>query len=163
LAHGFTLLELLVVLVLIGLLTALVFPSMGRGMAMLRLKTSSREIAATLRLARSKAIAEQQIYWVGFDAEKNEIELASDDRQYRKSFELPTGIAISKVSSPGRDESRSRHEAWFFFAPNGMAQAFEVLIENNRGRGVRILQNPLLRSPRLEDVVSETSQIAVIQ
>jgi len=162
-AHGFTLVELLVVLVLIGLLTALVFPSMGRGLAMLRLKTSSREIVATLRLARSKATTEQQIYWVGFDSEKNEIQLSSDDRQYRKSFELPKGIAISRVSQPGRDESKDRGEAWFFFAPNGMAQAFEVLIENNRGRGVRILQSPLLRSPRLEDVFSEKSQLAVIQ
>jgi general secretion pathway protein H len=156
-------LELLVVLILIGLLTALVFPSMGRGMAMLRLKTSSREIAATLRLARAKAIAEQQIYWVGFDTEKNEIKLSSDNRQYRKSFELPRGIVISKISSPGRDESQDHPEAWFFFAPNGMAQAFEVLIKNNRGRGIRVLQNPLLRSPRLEEVASETSQVGVLQ
>jgi type II secretion system protein H len=163
-ANGFTLLELLVVLLLIGLLTALVFPSMGRGLAALKLKTTSRQIAATLRLARSKAITEQQIYWVGFDVEKNQVELSSDDRRYQKSFELPDGITIAKVVTTGMEEPRNRQSASYFFAPNGMAQAFQVLIENNRGRGMKVLQDPLTRSPRLEEVVtSESSGIAVVR
>src|SRR5206468_7818951 len=105
---GFTLLELLVVLLLIGLLTALVFPSIGRGMGALGLKTSSRDIVATLRLARSKAITEQKIYWVSFDLEKNQVELSSDDRRYQKFFQLPEGITMAKVASAGADEPRNQ-------------------------------------------------------
>jgi len=160
---GFTLLELLVVLLLVGLLTALVFPSIGRGVQTLRLKTSSREIVATLRLARSKSITEQKIYWVSFDLEKNQVELSSDDRRYQKSFQLPEGIAISKVSSEGANEPRNQQSYHYFFEPNGMAQAFEVLLWNSRGRGMKIFQDPLKRSPRLEEVASENSGITVIR
>jgi general secretion pathway protein H len=160
---GFTLLELLVVLLLIGLLTALVFPSIGRGMGALKLKTSSREIMATLRLARSKAITEQKIYWVSFDLEKNEIELSSDDRRYQKSFQLPEGITIAKVASVGVDEPKNQQSYHYFFEPNGMAQAFEVLLQNRGGRGTKIFQDPLMRSPRFEEVASESSGITVVR
>jgi len=162
-ASGFTLLELLVVLLLIGLLTALVFPSMGRGMGALKLKTSSRDIVATLRLARSKAITEQKIYWVSFNLERNQIELSSDDLRYQKSFQLPEGITISKVSLVGADESKNQQSYHYFFEPNGMAQAFEVLLQNSRGRGMRIFQDPLMRSPRFEDVEPESSGITAVR
>jgi len=150
------------VLLLIGLLTALVFPSVGRGMAALKLKTSSRDIMATLRLARSKAITEQKIYWVSFDLEKNQIELSSDDRRYQKSFQLPEGITIVKVASGGADEPKNQQSYDYFFEPNGMAQAFEVLLQNSRGRGTKIFQDPLMRSPRFEEVASESSGITVV-
>jgi general secretion pathway protein H len=160
---GFTLLELLVVLVLISLLTALVFPSMGRGIAALRLKTGSRDIAATLRLARSKAINEQKIYWVGFDLERNQVELSSDDQRYQKFFQLPEGITISKVTSAGAEVLRGQQTFQYYFEPNGMAQAFEVQLRNGRGQGMKILQNPFVRSPRLERLASESSGILVIR
>ena len=160
---GFTLLELLVVLVLISLLTALVFPSMGRGIAALRLKTGSRDIAATLRLARTKAINEQKIYWVGFDLEKNQVELSSDDLRYQKFFQLPEGITISKVTSAGTEALRGQQSFHYFFEPNGMAQTFEVQLRNDRGQAMKILQNPFVRSPRLEQLDSDSSGIMVIR
>src|SRR5262245_43827920 len=58
---GFSLLELVAVLMLLALATAIVIPSLGRGLATVQLKTSSREIAAAIRLARSKAVREQQV------------------------------------------------------------------------------------------------------
>ena len=73
---GFTLVELLVVLVLIGILMSVTFPSIGRGLSAVKLRTTSREIAAAIRFARWKAIREQQPYWIRIDSEKNEIELA---------------------------------------------------------------------------------------
>jgi Tfp pilus assembly protein FimT len=145
------------------LLTALVFPSMGRGIAALRLKTGSRDIAATLRLARSKAIYEQKIYWVGFDLERNQVDLSSDDQRYQKFFQLPEGITISKVTSAGAEALRGQQTFHYYFEPNGMAQAFEVQLRNGRGQGMKILQNPFVRSPRLEQLAPESSGIPVIR
>ena len=157
-SSGFTLLELLVVLVLIGALSAVAFPSIGRGMAALKLKASSREIVATLRLARSLATKEQKVYWVGFNRDKNEIELASDDLQFQKSFALPEGVSIKKVSLLGDPGNKTRENSYYFFSPNGMTEAFEVLIENNRGRVIKVIQDSLIRSPRIEEVEGEATE-----
>jgi len=152
---GFTLIELLVVLVLVAALSAVAFPSIGRGMATLKLKTSSREIAATLRLARSLAIKEQKVYWVGFNRDKNQIELASDDLRFQKFFTLPEGASIKKVSLIGDPRNGTRENPYYFFSPNGMTEAFEVLLENSRGRKFKVVEDSLLRSPRIEEVGSE--------
>ena len=55
---GFSLLELLVVLVLIGLSALFVLPSIGRGLGKLEVRRSALKLAAVVRDLRSKAIYE---------------------------------------------------------------------------------------------------------
>ena len=62
--HGFTLLELLVVMLILTVLILVAVPSITRGLASLRLENSSRQIAAALRVARAKAIRKQEIYFM---------------------------------------------------------------------------------------------------
>jgi general secretion pathway protein H len=57
-AAGFTLVEMLVVLVILALVVALVPPLLAGGEARLQLAASAREIAASLRETRSLAIRE---------------------------------------------------------------------------------------------------------
>ena len=54
--HGFTLLEVLVVLALIAFATTLAAMALTGGMDGMRLRSSSKEIAAQLRYARAQAI-----------------------------------------------------------------------------------------------------------
>ena len=148
---GFTLIELLVVLVLIAVLSAVMIPSIGRGLSTMKLKTSSREIAAALRLARSKAIREQQVYFIGFDLEKNQVELTSETLKYQKSFSLPEGVSIKEVSFLNGEQGKNHSSSIFFFSPNGMADAFEVTLRNERGRESKVIQDSVQHAPRIED------------
>jgi len=152
---GFTLIELMVVLVLLGVLLAVAFPSIGGGMATVKLKTSSREIAATLRLARSKAIREQQVYLVGFDLTKNQMELSSENLKYQKFFSLAEGISIEKVTPLKAKADWNQQRYYYFFTPNGMTESFEVVLRNERGRAIKVVQNSLTGSPRIEEISSE--------
>ncbi len=152
---GFTLFELLVVLVLLSILTAITVPSFGRGMALGKLQTSGREVAAAIRLARARALQEQQPFILGFDLENNQIQLSSQDLKYQKTYRLPEGIVLKRVSSTGVPEKQDRSEQFSFFAPNGMSQRIEVVLSNGRGREVRITQNALTGSPRIENVTDE--------
>lgn len=156
-AAGFTLVELLVVLVLIAILMSVTFPSIGRGLSAVKLKTTSREIAATIRFARWKAIREQKLYWMRIDSEKNEIELVSQDLKYKRLISMPNGISIIKVSLLGEQEPVEKQEiSTFFFMPNGLSDSFQVVISSERGLRVKVFQDVLTGSPRIEQIPSET-------
>ena len=59
---GFTLLELLIVLAILAIATAIVGIAVHRGTGGLDLRTFTKEVSATLRYARSHAISEKLTY-----------------------------------------------------------------------------------------------------
>ena len=148
---GFSLLELLVVFMLLALMTAVVVPSLGRVLSTAKLKTGSREIAASIRLARSKAASEQQVYLLGFDLERNEVKLASLNSTYRKSFELPHGVRLTKVSLLETPVEQEAKDPFFYFMPNGNSQSFQVSLRNEQGRALRVVHNNLKGTPMIDD------------
>jgi general secretion pathway protein H len=152
---GFSLLELLVVLMLLAMLLAVVIPSVGRGVATVKLKTSSREIAAAIRLARSKAVREQQVYVLGFDTEKDEVELSSANSSYRKSFALPEGIRFKQAGLLEGALDRDEKTPMFYFMPNGNSQSFQVSIRNEQGRTFKVIQGSLTGTPKIEEIETD--------
>jgi general secretion pathway protein H len=150
-ALGFTLLELLIVMALLGVLTAVTYPSIGRGMGTLRLRTASREIAAAIRLARSKALREQQAYYLQFDIDKGEVELSSEDLKYQRSFSLPEGVVFRRVALLGEDSGPYSSDRAYYFAPNGLGENIEVMIANSHGRQMKIIQSSMVSSPKIEE------------
>jgi len=151
---GFTLIEVLVVLVLLAALTAVAAPSIARGFGAIELQTTARQVAATLRLARTRAVREQQVFLVGFDLEKNRIELMREDLSFRRTFELPESIAIHRVTRKGEaplDDVRFT----CLFVPNGLSESFEVWLRNKRGKELKVVQDSLRKSPRIEDVETD--------
>jgi type II secretion system protein H len=53
--HGFSLVEMIIVLTLIAIAAAILLPSMGRSLAQVRLQRSATVVASSLQLARSVA------------------------------------------------------------------------------------------------------------
>jgi general secretion pathway protein H len=92
--RGFTLLELIVVLVIIGLMSTLVVPKLVAPMANLNLKTASQKISASLRYARSQAASEKTTYLALFDFEKNRLVISN-----------PPIPSLAKIDSPGSNRA----------------------------------------------------------
>jgi prepilin-type N-terminal cleavage/methylation domain-containing protein len=65
---GFTLVELIVVFVIIGIMAVLMVPNIGGWMPNYRLRSASRDIVSTFRAAQMRAISENVSYQVSFNA-----------------------------------------------------------------------------------------------
>jgi general secretion pathway protein H len=115
-SKGFTLLELIVVLLIIGLMMALVTPRLVGSLTKMNLKTSAQKISSSLRYARSQAVSCQIIYHVVFDFEKNGLNIKAEKSQDDESAYLKAEIesAETDISKP----KESREESYFL--PEGI-------------------------------------------
>jgi general secretion pathway protein H len=165
-AAGFTLLELIVVLFILGLATALVAPAFTRSFGQLRLNAAARDLAALCRFARTKAIASQTVLEVVLDRRANAYWLRGPDwvvsrlggieqvataenpeqpwqarlRQARVR-PLPAGVTLKSVIldlGPLREDERGV----IAFFPQGSSTGGQVWVSDEKGRGYRIVVDP---------------------
>lgn len=102
--RGFTLVEMLVVLAIIGMLLGISLPftsSFGKG---LRIKTAARAILGTLRVARSNAITYRREYTAVFDVENGEYWIEdSGGAIFEKKRRLARSIEFKTPASEGEE------------------------------------------------------------
>lgn len=150
---GFTLLELLVVLVIISLMSALVAPKITGTMVNLKLKTVSKKVSAALRYARSNAASEKRTYAAAFDFDNNRLsiftspidagendkESAKDEREWApgpKVYDFPNGIRMEKGVAGNEEVDSGLFQILFF--PNGSSSGGDMILANDRGRWYKI-------------------------
>lgn len=109
---GFTLLELLVVMVLMIAIAGLVVPQFSKSVSRFQLQKSTRQTAAVLNETRNKAISEARETIFLLDAEKRIYTSTASDRPYA----WPDGIEIG-IESANAVASNSIDEIVFY--PDG--------------------------------------------
>lgn len=97
--RGFTLFELLLVLVLLGLMYGLAAPMLGAGSTGLDMKAASRQLAAGLRKARGVAVAERREAVLTLDLDGRTFSLTGDSKTYflPKQLDLALFTAQSEL------------------------------------------------------------------
>lgn len=136
---GFTLLELLVVLVLLGIIAVLVAPGLGGSLENAKLKTASRELLAALRVQRSEAIAQGRIITLRF---------TSDESNYRIDGEpvnLSEGLSVVYQTATGTVSQGVQGSALpvtgnndLAFYPDGSSSG--ALLQLRLGEGLRYIR-----------------------
>ena len=113
--RGFTLLELLVVLVIASLAISLVGPGYQRLLPGLTLEAESRKIMAMLRHARSQAIFTGTEVSISLDAGGRDLRLS-----YRKQpYTLPERLTLELEEGPAQGERSTPGAAQILFYPRG--------------------------------------------
>jgi len=79
------------------------------------------------------------------------VNLASLNSTYRKSFELPEGVHLVKVSLLETRVDQETKNPFFYFMPNGNSQSFQVSLRNEQGRALRVIHNNLKGTPIIDD------------
>jgi len=164
---GFSLLEIILVVTIILIASAIAIPSFVRSYEGARLNTSARTIATASKYARNMAVLRQQHMAILFDTHRNEIEIltlgagagrseqgvfldrrAGHDRRWDADPEQTTieslkvrpmenGVRILGVSD---FEGRQRYDGiyWVNYYPSGMSDKYTVRLGDARNRTVRM-------------------------
>ncbi|HKW81859.1 MAG TPA: GspH/FimT family pseudopilin [Casimicrobiaceae bacterium] len=111
---GFTMLEILIVLMLIGLLVGIVVPMLGGGVSTAELKGDARALAAGLRQARAQAIAQRGEALLQLDVAGHSFRVPPDPRVHK----LAEAIEL-KLFTAQSDLIDDRVGAIRFFADGG--------------------------------------------
>lgn len=105
---GFTLLELIVVLLLISLVTALIFPRLPSSQAS-DLRNSARQLAVLMRYLEERAVATKKTYYLRINLDDDRLSVSrkepassdtpQDDDPFLKRQPLVKGIRVSDITT----------------------------------------------------------------
>ena len=140
-ARGVTLIEMLVVMTLVGLLAAVVAPSVGSGVETVRLRATGERLAATLRMARTRALRTQHYMQVSVDPQSRAVELRDLEGGSVSAWEIPNTIEV-----------QSKRPLTFLVYPDGGSQVMRVGLRNQRGRQVEVAPDPFTMFPTVREV-----------
>jgi prepilin-type N-terminal cleavage/methylation domain-containing protein len=146
---GFTILELILVLVIITMVLAVSYPSLSRGSNALRLRATGRDILNTFRFAREKAITEQIGMKVAVDREKQKLILTDYLGDGARTYIMPRDVRIQRIALGG-NEIVTDIGMIVRFLPNGSCDSAEVLLQNEKGAWLRVVTDPMTGGARIE-------------
>jgi len=141
---GFTLLELVIVLFILGLMTALAMPTFVNFYRKSEEQQTTSRLVQLLRFAQQQAIFKRQVRTVGIDFDTHSYYLKEDPRPGDYSYEirrrhqtpLPKGFEFERIEYPEREEEENTDEAFVNFFPNGTADRVKLTIRRVNDRGM---------------------------
>jgi prepilin-type N-terminal cleavage/methylation domain-containing protein len=146
--RGFTLLELMMVVLVLALVLAVTYPSLSRGSTALHLRTTGRDILNTLRYAREKAVTEQTGMMVTVDKGYQKLTLTDAFGEGGREYYLPQDVKIQRLALSGTEISDGL--LVIRFLPNGSSDSADILIVSSSGSGLRIISDPITGGARIQ-------------
>ncbi len=146
---GFTLMEIVMVLIIIAVGTAIVIPMVEGGFDSREVRRAARQIASTMHYCRGEAVSRGKPQEMVVDLLKNSIHTTDDER-----WAILTDRAVIEKVRGGNELGQGLVQILFF--PNGSTSGAEVVLASRRDHfrnRLKITLDPLLGSVRVADDV----------
>ena len=116
-SRGFTLIETMVIIVIIGILAGLTIPSFARYLQRQKVIGARNELMADLQYARSLAIARRQTFQIDFEQTQYDIIIPGPNTVIR-SKTAPSGVQFNADADPN-------------FYPWGLSDACNIAVDSH--------------------------------
>lgn len=166
---GFSLIELMVVVVLLAILSSVIVPEMRGTYKHELLRSTTRDIVQTLRMAQTRSVTEGKRHWLRFNDELGEYRVERLEKTPEAGFQLSPAkdgigikgklkkgisVAIENSESDNQDtpsfpQSESAATSDFgleksvCFFPDGTSENKTILVSDDDGFQLSIVVNPL--------------------
>jgi prepilin-type N-terminal cleavage/methylation domain-containing protein len=150
--HGFSLFELILVLLLIALMAGLTTPILFKTLDRITSQTSARSIATVLRYARSKSISEKISYTFNANIDTNQYWINNVETEKSSEVkQLDSRLRIIQFFDS--DEEVNTGPFYIVFYPQGNSSGGEILIETTKDKEkirFTITLDPVTGKPNVE-------------
>ena len=141
---GFTLVEILIVIAIFGVLTAIAAPGISAWVETFKFKNTIREIGITMQLARMKTIASGVEYRVVFDLDAETFSLERGNQADGSDTWIPEGVItdVSSWADIAFVNSYTTGKRNKQFNPNGTSSTGSIRLNNAKGKKYKITLTP---------------------
>lgn len=148
--RGFSLLELLVVIIIMGVISALALPSFSKFLENIEMRKSIRSLSSILRFARSRAIQEGASHKVNFEEKGLWVSKEDRDGRYiRLEGKRGANIILPELEVAPLSEG---NEASITFYPKGTSSGGEIILEVRNEQAYRITVERITGKIRVEKI-----------
>ncbi len=147
-AAGVTLIEMIVVVAIIAIMAAIMFPSATSGIDSIRLASAADSTAAFLSSAVNRVERRQVMIELTVSKPENALYIRAVPN-FERRFELPDGIVIVGVLPELQNDDNSAPRRFLMF-PGGSPPRVGVRIMNRRGGQRMVSLDPITGVPVIE-------------
>lgn len=145
---GITLVEMLIVVALIALLSAISYPSAVAGIDALRLRSASNEVVSFLNTALEQASRHQQVVELRISPKENAMAARSADSTFVRGAAIEEPVRILSVQPALENGTGNGETRRFLLYPGGSIPRIGVEIGTRDGRKRMVSVDPITGAPQ---------------
>ncbi|HWR68359.1 MAG TPA: type II secretion system protein [Desulfomonilia bacterium] len=153
---GFTLIELMIVIVIIGITLGYIGPRIFSGVFASNMDRAARDITAMIQLTRSSAVTQHKTYFVRFDLDNEKIamypmpESSGQTPEMTKERPMADGVDLKSIKTPYQSE-KERGELDLKVTSEGVVEQGVIYIEGSFGRIYTLVVKPFSGTLKIYD------------
>ncbi|RMF80518.1 MAG: prepilin-type N-terminal cleavage/methylation domain-containing protein [Nitrospirae bacterium] len=167
-AAGFTLVEVMVVVVILGLMAGILAPRVVRPLFASDVRLATRRVAALVALVRDRAVRTHRVYRLHYDPDHETLKVTylapsgedkDDDGSLTGKQRLPGGVDLVDVITQfqGRRPEGSERNLFTTFLPNGYVERTLIHVRAGEERFTWIVEPLTGQVRRVEGFVEEVA------